>query len=77
MKLTVSVLTVAVLRFGAGIVGAGDPMSDKEAKLTLCGSGHQRHGQRYADARGWRILLGHRYRWEGSQASRRCEHETG
>ena len=35
MKLTVSVLTVAVLGFGAGIVGAADPMSDKEAKPTL------------------------------------------
>ena len=34
-KLTLSVLTVAVLGFGAGIVGAADPMSDKEAKPTL------------------------------------------
>ncbi len=34
-KLTFSVLTVVVLGFGAGIVGAADPMSDKEAKPTL------------------------------------------
>ncbi|MEO6306773.1 MAG: hypothetical protein ABIO96_04770 [Nitrospiraceae bacterium] len=35
MKLTLSVLTVVVLGFGAGIAGAADPMSDKEAKPTL------------------------------------------
>ena len=35
MKLTVSVLTIVVLGFGAGIVGAADPMLDKEAKPTL------------------------------------------
>ena len=34
-KLTLAILTVAVLGFGAGIVGAADPMSDKEAKPTL------------------------------------------
>jgi len=34
-KLTVSILTVVVLGFGAGIVGAADPMSEKEAKPTL------------------------------------------
>jgi hypothetical protein len=35
MKLTLSVLTVVMLGFGAGIAGAADPMSDKEAKPTL------------------------------------------
>jgi hypothetical protein len=35
IKLTLSILTVVVLGFGAGIVGAADPMSDKEAKPTL------------------------------------------
>jgi hypothetical protein len=35
MKLTSSVLTVVMLGFGAGIAGAADPMSDKEAKPTL------------------------------------------
>jgi hypothetical protein len=35
MKLIVSVLTVVMLGCGAGIVGAADPMSDKEAKPTL------------------------------------------
>jgi len=35
MKLTLSVVTVVILGFGAGIVGAADPMSDKEAKPTL------------------------------------------
>jgi hypothetical protein len=34
-KLTLSVLTVAVFGIGAGIVGAADPMLDKEAKPTL------------------------------------------
>ena len=34
-KLTLSILTVAALGCGAGIVGAADPMSDKEAKPTL------------------------------------------
>jgi hypothetical protein len=34
-KLTFSVLTVVVLGFGAGIVGAADPMSEKEAKPTM------------------------------------------
>jgi hypothetical protein len=34
-KLTLPILTVAVLGFGVGIVGAADPMSDKEAKPTL------------------------------------------
>ena len=34
-KLTLSVLTVVALGFGAGIAGAADPMSDKEAKPTL------------------------------------------
>ncbi|MEP6959412.1 MAG: hypothetical protein ABI980_11845 [Nitrospirota bacterium] len=34
-KLTLSILTVVALGFGAGIVGAADPMSDKEAKPTL------------------------------------------
>ena len=35
MKLTVSVLTVAILGFGAGIVGAADPMAGKEATPTI------------------------------------------
>ena len=35
MKLTLTVLTVVMLGFGAGIAGAADPMSDKEAKPTL------------------------------------------
>ena len=35
MQLTVSVLTVVILGFGAGIVEAADPMSDHEAKPTL------------------------------------------
>ena len=35
MKLTLSVLTVVILGFGAGIVGAADPMAEKEAKPTL------------------------------------------
>ena len=35
MKVIVSVLTVVLLGFGAGMVGAADPMSDKEAKPTL------------------------------------------
>ena len=35
MKVTVSVLAVVMLGFGAGIAGAADPMSDKEAKPTL------------------------------------------
>jgi hypothetical protein len=34
-KLTVSIFTMVVLGFGAGIVGAADPMSEKEAKPTL------------------------------------------
>jgi hypothetical protein len=34
-RLTLAILTVAALGFGAGIVGAADPMSDKEAKPTL------------------------------------------
>ena len=34
-KLTLSILTVVIFGFGAGIVGAADPMSDKEAKPTL------------------------------------------
>jgi len=34
-KVTLSMLTVAILGFGAGIVGAADPMTDKEAKPTL------------------------------------------
>ena len=32
IKLTLSILTVVVLGLGAGIVGADDPMADKEAK---------------------------------------------
>jgi hypothetical protein len=35
MKLTASVLSVVLLGFGAGIAGAADPMSDKEATPTL------------------------------------------
>jgi hypothetical protein len=35
IKLTLSIFTVVVLGFGAGIVGAADPMADKEAKPTL------------------------------------------
>ncbi len=34
-KLTWSILTVVALGFGAGIAGAANPMSDKEAKPTL------------------------------------------
>jgi hypothetical protein len=34
-KLTLSILTMVALGFGAGIVGAADPMADKEAKPTL------------------------------------------
>ena len=34
-RLTVSILTVVVFGFGAGIAGAADPMSDKEAKPSL------------------------------------------
>jgi hypothetical protein len=35
IKITLSMLTVVILGFGAGIVGAADPMADKEAKPTL------------------------------------------
>lgn len=35
IQLTLSILTVLILGFGAGIVGAADPMSDKAAKPTL------------------------------------------
>ena len=35
IQLTLSILTMLILGFGAGIVGAADPMSDKEAKPTL------------------------------------------
>ena len=35
MKLTLSVFAVVMLGFGAGIAGAADPMSDKEATPTL------------------------------------------
>ena len=35
MKRILSVLTVVILGFGAGIVGAADPMAEKEAKPTL------------------------------------------
>jgi hypothetical protein len=35
IKLTLPILTVVILGFGAGIVGAADPMADKEAKPTL------------------------------------------
>jgi hypothetical protein len=35
IKVTLSMLTLVILGFGAGIVGAADPMSDKEAKPTL------------------------------------------
>ena len=35
IKVTVALLTLMMLGFGAGIVGAADPMSDKEAKPTL------------------------------------------
>jgi len=34
-KLTVSILTIVALGFGAGIVAAADPMSDIEAKPTI------------------------------------------
>ena len=34
-KVTLSILTVAILGIGAGIAGAADPMTDKEAKPTL------------------------------------------
>src|SRR5262249_2616331 len=34
-KLALSIFTVAALGVGAGIVGAADPMVDKEAKPTL------------------------------------------
>ena len=35
INLTLSLFTVVVLGFGVGIVGAADPMGDKEAKPTL------------------------------------------
>ena len=35
IKVTLSMLTVVILGFGAGIVGAADPMAGKEAKPTL------------------------------------------
>jgi hypothetical protein len=35
IRITLSILTVVILGFGAGIAGAADPMSDKEAKPTL------------------------------------------
>ena len=35
IKLTLSVLSVVILGFGAGIAGAADPMSAKEATPTL------------------------------------------
>ena len=35
MKFILSILTVVVFGIGAGIVGAADPMSEKEAKPTL------------------------------------------
>jgi len=35
IKVTLSMLAVVILGFGAGIVGAADPMADKEAKPTL------------------------------------------
>ena len=35
IKITLSMFTVVILGFGAGIVGAADPMADKEAKPTL------------------------------------------
>jgi hypothetical protein len=35
IKITLSMLTVVILGFGTGIVGAADPMADKEAKPTL------------------------------------------
>jgi hypothetical protein len=35
IKRTLSIFTVVVLGLGAGIVGAADPMADKEAKPTL------------------------------------------
>src|SRR6185503_10821908 len=35
MKRTLSILAGVMLGFGVGIVGAADPMSDKEAKPTL------------------------------------------
>ena len=35
IKLTLSILAVVILGFGAGTVGAANPMSDKEAKPTL------------------------------------------
>jgi hypothetical protein len=35
IKLTLSILTVVLLGVGTGIVGAANPMTDKEAKPTL------------------------------------------
>ena len=35
MRLTVSVLTVMILGFGAGIAGAADPMASKEVSPTI------------------------------------------
>ncbi|MEO6307587.1 MAG: hypothetical protein ABIO96_08915 [Nitrospiraceae bacterium] len=35
IKVTLSMLTVVILGFGAGIVGAADPMTEKEVKPTL------------------------------------------
>ena len=48
MKLTLfmSIFTVMILGFGAGIVGAADPMADKEAKPSL----GERAGQTIDDA---------------------------
>jgi len=35
MKFILTVITAVILGFGVGMVGAADPMSDKEAKPTL------------------------------------------
>ena len=46
MKLTLLIFTVMILGFGAGIVGAADPMAAKEAKPTV----GERVGQTIDDA---------------------------
>src|ERR1043166_5587115 len=57
--------------------GSGQSDGGERGHTDLERAPHQRHGQRDADAHGWRKLLGQRYGWEGSETPRRCEHETG
>jgi hypothetical protein len=78
MNISVCVLTVMILGCGAGMVGAADPMSDKEAKPTL--------GERVTKdtVKGTLMRVDGEYYWvkdtdgkEVSKTSRRCEHEAG